>query len=128
MNSLKWHLINNKEAKRYFGHYVYINVRGDVALADHSVTNFLDPSTQDDGLLVWTGDMPKFNWVDGYALVPIYKDDDTTASIPVSLLTVLRMSQALGKNLWPDNEEWPFAVRLKDIQDFYFANLKTEVA
>jgi hypothetical protein len=72
--------------------------------------------------------MPKFNWVDGYALVPVYKSDDMTASIPVSLLTVLRMSQALGKNLWPDNEEWPFAVRLKDIQDFYFANLKTEVA
>lgn len=128
MSKLKWHLINNKEAKRYFGHYVYINVRGDVALADHSVTNFLDPSTQDDGLLVWTGDMPKFNWVDGYALVPVYKSDDMTASIPVSLLTVLRMSQALGKDLFPENDEWPFAVRLKDIQDFYFANLKTEVA
>lgn len=124
----KWHIINRAEAKRYYTHFLYINVRGDVAIADHSIRDIFDPASTDNGLLVWTGDPLKFDWTNSCVSIPVFTDADMRSTVISDLLTALRMSQALGKNLWPDNPEWPFAVRLKDLQDMYFANLKLEAA
>lgn len=128
MNDLKWHIINQREARKYNTHYLYINVRGDVAIADHSIRNVFDPASTDDGLLVWSGDPLHFDWVNSCVFIPVYTDKDVRSNVPTSILTALRMGQALGKNVWPDNDEWPFAVRLRELQDYYFANLKREVA
>ena len=49
-----WKLINRHEANKQYTHYVF--VRGDeVAIADHSIYDMNDPSTTDDGLLLWDG-------------------------------------------------------------------------
>ena len=128
MNKLKWHIINRREAQKYNTHYLYINVRGDVAIADHSIRNLSDPASTDDGLLIWSGGPLHFDWKNSCVFIPVYTDKDVRNSVPTSMLTALRMGQALGKNLWPDNDEWPFAVQLRELQDFYFANLKLEAA
>lgn len=50
----KWKLLNQGDAEAQFEHYVYYDKDNDwIALADHSVRDPSDPSSADDGLLIW---------------------------------------------------------------------------
>jgi len=92
-----WKLINSKEAQQFYSHFVF--VRGDdVAIADHSIGSLRDPSSTDDGLLLWDG---KVGEVYSYgALVEIGLQGGSFAS--VSPLTAYRIQQATGKQVIPD--------------------------
>jgi hypothetical protein len=51
-------LTNKIEARKCFSHYLFHDDDTNaVALADHSIADLNDPSSTEDGLLVWTGEM-----------------------------------------------------------------------
>ena len=52
-NSSKWKCVNRRMAKKFGDHFIFVNESGQVAFADHSIENPLDPSTTDHGLLIW---------------------------------------------------------------------------
>jgi hypothetical protein len=93
-----WRLLNLKQAKAFWSHYVYMNDAGTIALADHSIRNLKDPGSTDDGLLTWTYDKLSIANKKGNPLiyVPVYMKDRRTSSVVTCFATVVVMAQASG--------------------------------
>ena len=50
-----WKCVNRRMAKKFGDHFIFVNTKGQVAFADHSIRDLNDPSSTDDGLLIWDG-------------------------------------------------------------------------
>ncbi len=104
-----WTLTNKIEAKKCFAHYLFHNEdNNSVALADHSIHNLKDPSSTEDGLLVWTGEMGRLiNTADHHTsvLLDVKMEDGEQSSVIVSVLTACRIEQLTGLQVIPLNTE-----------------------
>ena len=100
-------LVNKIEAKKCFSHYLFHNEDNNtVALADHSIANLNDPSSTEDGLLVWNGDIGTLiNTTDRNTSVLLDVRSDDGNTIMVSLLTACRIEQLTGLQVIPANVE-----------------------
>jgi hypothetical protein len=102
-------LVNKIEAKKCFSHYLFHNEDNNtVALADHSIANLNDPSSTEDGLLVWTGEIGRLiSTTDRHTslLLDVRSDDDNLYTMIVSILTACRIEQLTGLQVIPLNVE-----------------------
>jgi len=100
-------LTNKIEAKKCFSHYLFYDEDTNaVALADHSIANLNDPSSTEDGLLVWNGDIGTLiNTTDRNTSVLLDVRSDDGNTIMVSLLTACRIEQLTGLQVIPANVE-----------------------
>ena len=100
-------LTNKIEAKKCFSHYLFHDEdTNTVALADHSIANLNDPSSTEDGLLVWNGDIGTLiNTTDRNTSVLLDVRSDDGNTIIVSLLTACRIEQLTGLQVIPANVE-----------------------
>ena len=99
-------LTNKIEAKKCFSHYLFHNADNNtVALADHSISNLNDPSSTEDGLLVWNGDIGTLINSDRHTSVILDVRSDDGNTIIVSLLTACRIEQLTGLQVIPLNTE-----------------------
>ena len=102
-------LTNKIEANKCFSHYLYHNEDNNaVALADHSIANLNDPSSTEDGLLVWTGEIGKLIHTANRhtsVLLDVRSDDDGLYTMIVSILTACRIEQLTGLQVIPMNIE-----------------------
>jgi hypothetical protein len=102
-------LTNKIEAKKCFAHYLFHNQDNNtVALADHSIANLNDPSSTEDGLLVWTGEMGRLiSTADRHTsiLLDVRLDNDDHSTVIVSILTACRIEQLTGLQVIPMNVE-----------------------
>ena len=104
-----WTLTNKIEAKKCFSHFLFHNEdNNNVALADHSIANLNDPSSTEDGLLVWTGEMGRLiSTADRHTsvLLDVKMEDGEQSSVIVSVLTACRIEQLTGLQVIPLNTE-----------------------
>jgi hypothetical protein len=104
-----WTLTNKIEAKKCFAHFLFHNEDNNtVALADHSIANLNDPSSTEDGLLVWTGEMGRLiSTADRHTsvLLDVKMEDGEQSSVIVSVLTACRIEQLTGLQVIPLNTE-----------------------
>ena len=104
-----WTLTNKIEAKKCFAHFLFHNEdTNTVALADHSIANLNDPSSTEDGLLVWTGEMGRLiSTADRHTsvLLDVKMEDGEQSSVIVSVLTACRIEQLTGLQVIPLNTE-----------------------
>ena len=99
-------LTNKIEAKNCFSHYLFHDEdTNTVALADHSISNLDDPSSTEDGLLVWNGDIGTLINSDRHTSVILDVRSDDGNTILVSLLTACRIEQLTGLQVIPLNTE-----------------------
>ena len=100
-------LTNKIEAKKCFSHYLFYDEDNNtVAIADHSIANLNDPSSTEDGLLVWNGDIGTLiNTTDRNTSVLLDVRSDDGNTIIVSLLTACRIEQLTGLQVIPANVE-----------------------
>lgn len=92
-----WVLINRKEAVQQNSHFVFTN-DDEVAIADHSIGKLTDPSSTEDGLLLWDGKVGKVF----HGLIEIGISEGRGSYIHISPLTAYRIQQATGKQVIPD--------------------------
>lgn len=92
-----WVLINGKEARQENSHFVFTK-GDDVAIADHSIGKMTDPSSTEDGLLLWDGKVGKIY----RGLIEIGISEGRGSYIHVTPLTAYRIQQATGKQVIPD--------------------------
>jgi hypothetical protein len=103
-----WTCINKTEAKKCFSHFIFHDEgMSRIAIADHSLTSFADPSSTEDGLLLWTGEVGTLSSSRNhcYIMVRVAKADGDLSFVGVSLLTALRIEQMMGKQVIPFNPE-----------------------
>jgi hypothetical protein len=100
-------LTNKIEARKCFSHYLFHDADTNaVALADHSIADLNDPSSTEDGLLVWNGDIGTLiNTTDRNTSVLLDVRSDDGNTIIVSLLTACRIEQLTGLQVIPANVE-----------------------
>ena len=102
-------LTNKIEAKKCFSHYLFHNEDNNtVAIADHSIADLNNPSSTEDGLLVWTGELGKLISTadrNTSVLLDVRSDDDGLYTVIVSVLTACRIEQLTGLQVIPMNEE-----------------------
>jgi hypothetical protein len=102
-------LTNKIEARKSFSHYLFHDDDNNtVALADHSIADLNDPSSTEDGLLVWTGEMGRLiSTTDRQTsvLLDVRADDDCLYTMIVSVLTACRVEQLTGLQVIPANVE-----------------------
>jgi hypothetical protein len=102
-------LTNKIEGKKCFSHYLYHDADTNaVALADHSIADLNDPSSTEDGLLIWTGEVGKLiSTADRHTsvLLDVRSDDDGLYTMIVSILTACRIEQLTGLQVIPANVE-----------------------
>jgi hypothetical protein len=102
-------LTNKIEARKCFSHYLFHDDDTNaVALADHSIADLNDPSSTEDGLLVWTGEMGRLiSTTDRQTsvLLDVRADDDNLYTMIVSVLTACRVEQLTGLQVIPANVE-----------------------
>ena len=102
-------LTNKIEAKKCFSHFlVHDEDTNTVALADHSIANLKDPSSTEDGLLVWTGEMGRLiSTADRHTsvLLDVRLEGDEHSTVIVSILTACRIEQLTGLQVIPMNVE-----------------------
>jgi hypothetical protein len=102
-------LTNKQEAKKCFAHYLYHNEDNNtVAVADHSIANLNDPSSTEDGLLVWTGEMGRLISTANHhtsILLDVRMEDNDTSTVIISVLTACRIEQLTGLQVIPMNHE-----------------------
>ena len=104
-----WICVNRMEAKKSFSHFVFHDDSANtVALADHSIANLNDPSSTEDGLLVWTGEMGRLiSTADRHTsvMLDVVMDDGDSSVVIVSVLTACRIEQLTGLQVIPLNTE-----------------------
>jgi hypothetical protein len=104
-----WTLTNKIEAKKCFSHFLFHNEDNNtVAVADHSIANLNDPSSTDDGLLVWTGEMGRLCGLSNRhtsVLLDVRMEDGNTSTVIVSVITACRIEQLTGLQVIPLNTE-----------------------
>ena len=102
-------LTNKLEAKKSFSHFLFHNDDDNtVAIADHSLANFDNPSSTEDGLLVWTGELGRLITTSDRhtsVLLDVRSVDDGLYTVIVSVLTACRIEQLTGLQVIPMNEE-----------------------
>ena len=102
-------LTNKIEANKCFSHYLFHDDETNaVAIADHSIADLNDPSSTEDGLLVWTGEMGKLiSTTDRHTsvLLDVRADNDGLYTMIVSVLTACRIEQLTGLQVIPANVE-----------------------
>jgi hypothetical protein len=87
-------------AKKFGEHFIFVNENGQVAFADHSIENLNDPSTTDNGLLIWDGgagrlldhtDFPNEGILEQYIQFQVeqYLPDGSTARNPKTHITTI---------------------------------------
>ena len=102
-------LTNKMEANKCFSHYLFHDDdTNSVALADHSIADLNDPSSTEDGLLVWNGEIGRLiSTADRHTsvLLDVRSDDDGLYTMIVSILTACRIEQLTGLQVIPANVE-----------------------
>ena len=102
-------LTNKIEAKKCFSHYLFHDDDNNtVALADHSIADLNDPSSTEDGLLIWNGEIGQLiSTADRHTsvLLDVRSDDDGLYTMIVSILTACRIEQLTGLQVIPANVE-----------------------
>jgi len=102
-------LTNKIEGKKCFSHYLYHDADTNaVALADHSIADLNDPSSTEDGLLIWTGEVGKLISTANRhtsVLLDVRSDDDGLYTCIISILTACRIEQLTGLQVIPANVE-----------------------
>jgi hypothetical protein len=101
-------LTNKSEAKKHFSHFLFHNDDNNtVAIADHSIANLKDPSSTEDGLLVWTGQMGRIvnTLANTQVLVDVMQDNTEPTTVIIDMLTACRIEQLTGLQLIPMNVE-----------------------
>ncbi|MEY4263479.1 MAG: hypothetical protein RL373_47 [Pseudomonadota bacterium] len=102
-------LTNKIEANKCFSHFLFHNEDNNtVAVADHSIANLNDPSSTEDGLLVWTGEMGRLiSTADRHTsvLLDVRMEDGDTSTVITSVLTACRIEQLTGLQVIPMNIE-----------------------
>lgn len=101
-------LVNKIEAKKCFSHFLFHDDDNNaVALADHSISNLKDPSSTEDGLLVWTGQVGRLISTANHH-TSVLLDVRTVNGLyttMVSVLTACRIEQLTGLQVIPLNKE-----------------------
>jgi hypothetical protein len=103
-----WTCINKTEAQKCFSHFIFHeDAMSRIAIADHSLSSFADPSSTDDGLLLWTGEVGTLSSSRDhcYIMVRVAKADGDLSFVGISLLTALRIEQMMCKQVIPTNPE-----------------------
>jgi hypothetical protein len=103
-------LTNKMEANKCFSHYLFHDHETNaVAIADHSITDLNDPSSTEDGLLVWTGEVGTLSSTRHQATILLPFRDVTaphdTGYVGISILTACRIEQLTGLQVIPLNVE-----------------------
>ena len=103
-------LTNKMEANKCFSHYLFHDDETNaVAIADHSIADLNDPSSTEDGLLVWTGEVGTLSSVRHQATILLPFKDVTsphdTGYVGISILTACRIEQLTGLQVIPLNVE-----------------------
>jgi hypothetical protein len=102
-------LTNKIEGKKCFSHFLFHDEdNNSVALADHSIADLNDPSSTEDGLLVWNGEIGRLiSTADRHTsvLLDVRSDDDGLYTMIVSILTACRIEQLTGLQVIPANVE-----------------------
>lgn len=91
-----WKLLNRSFAKRNFSHFLFVDEQGRVAIADHSIRNMRDPSSTDDGLLVWDGQPIRINKSRYYDPIGFAKTENGE-TVGVAVQTAVQMAVAANK-------------------------------
>lgn len=104
-----WICVNQIEAKKSFSHFIFHDDSTNaIALADHSINDLNDPSTTEDGLLVWTGEIGRLISTANRhtsVMVDVVAEDGDTSVVIISVLTACRIEQLTGLQLIPLNTE-----------------------
>ena len=103
-------LTNKIEANKCFSHYLFHDADTNaVAIADHSISDLNDPSSTEDGLLIWTGEIGTLSSVRHQATILLPFEDRTapynTSYVGISILTACRIEQLTGLQVIPANVE-----------------------
>lgn len=101
-------LTNKIEAKKCFSHFLFHNEDNNtVAIADHSIADMKDPSSTEDGLLVWTGQMGRIvtTIANSQILIDVIQDNTEPTTVTICMLTACRIEQLTGLQLIPMNRE-----------------------
>ena len=105
-----WTCINKTEAQKCFSHFIFHDEdTGEIAIADHSIRDMNDPSTTEDGLLVWTGDMGALSSGRNHTSIMLPFKDKTApyniSYVGISILTAVRIEQITHNQVIPMNTE-----------------------
>jgi hypothetical protein len=101
-------LTNKMEAKKTFSHFLFHNEDNNtVAIGDHSITNLNDPSSTEDGLLVWDGEVARLisTKTQTSILLDVVMQNGEMSTCIISLLTACRIEQLTDKQVIPMNTE-----------------------
>lgn len=106
---MKWKCINRESALHRSDHFVFVSATGLVAIADHSMRDVEDPSSTDDGLLVWDGGVTVLEAGPGPSSDPRLlltvseggRGRDK-ATVSVSLSTALAIERVTGRKVLPE--------------------------
>jgi len=103
-------LTNKIEANKCFSHYLFHDDETNaVAIADHSISDLNDPSSTEDGLLIWTGEIGTLSSVRHHSTILLPFEDRTapynTSYVGISILTACRIEQLTGLQVIPANVE-----------------------
>lgn len=99
-----WNCINRQYALDSQEHYVFVDGAARVAIADHTIRDFNDPSTTEDGLLLWDGNVGKFEYIQGEGLslvIGAYLDDGYHVRISIAPEVAQSIENATGKKVAP---------------------------
>ena len=98
-----WTCVNRRMAKKFGDHFIFVNKKGQVAIADHSIRDLNDPSSTDDGLLIWDGGKGEFTVGSRSVLFQfdlIYRGGGKTkASIYITLISAFILAQLVDKDI-----------------------------
>lgn len=99
-----WNCINRPHALEAQEHFVFVDGAGRVALADHSLRDFYDPASTDDGLLIWDDNIGTFeNGCHGtlYLTLTVTRNDGSKGFVWVSPEVAGSIENATGKKVAP---------------------------
>lgn len=102
----QWSLLNQADAEAQFEHYVYYDKENDwIALADQSVRDPLDPSSADDGLLIWNG-LPGI-WARGvngamHVTISVIDQDHNLERVTITVETAQTMERVSDGPVMPE--------------------------
>lgn len=96
-----WRLVNKRQAEKWDAHFVfYSNMDSRIVIADHSMRFLYNPSSTDDGLLVWTGKTPEFYGKEGnFGLQLVMAESGELTGTTTSAATIYWLSKLSGRDL-----------------------------
>lgn len=99
-----WNCINRAYALDAHEHYVFVDGAGRVALADHTIVDFSNPASGEDGLMLWNDKVGEFQQMHGEGLaikVSVVLDDGYVTSLWIAPEVAKSIENATGKKVAP---------------------------